>query len=48
MREILTRRRAALERLGKVLLEREILEGDELRSLLEAAATEAAPAAQAA
>jgi cell division protease FtsH len=36
VREILARRRAALERLGKVLLEREVLEGDELRNLLAA------------
>ena len=40
VREILTRRRAALERLGKVLLEREVLEGDELRALLAGAEAE--------
>ena len=45
---ILTRRRGALERLGKVLLEREILEGDELRALLAAAEAGADPVAQAA
>jgi len=45
VRAILTRRRGALERLGKVLLEREILEGDELRALL--AASEAANVAAA-
>ncbi len=38
---ILTRRRGALERLGKILLEREILEGDELRDLLAASEAEA-------
>jgi cell division protease FtsH len=45
---ILTRRRRALDRLGKVLLEREILEGDELRALLAASEAEAGLAAQAA
>jgi cell division protease FtsH len=40
VREILTRRRGALERLGKALLEREILEGDELRALLAASDAE--------
>jgi cell division protease FtsH len=38
---ILTRRRSALERLGKILLEREILEGDELRDFLAASEAEA-------
>ncbi len=45
---ILTRRRGALERLAKVLLEREILEGDELRALLAASELDAGLVAQAA
>ena len=48
VRAILAGRRAALERLGKVLLEREILEGDELRALLAAAEAPGLPAARAA
>jgi cell division protease FtsH len=48
VRAILTGRRAALERLGTVLLEREILEGDELRALVAASESEFLPAARAA